>query len=200
MKLKTVLQLLKAKRRIILFESDDGQWIGDGSAAFPLYGLPPMKTDNLCSLLDVSEKQFAQIDVSSEKMPFSTEDNVIDEIMLTRCEMTIGYRGRDLIPLTSGTKIYFIQSGYIKPFGNNDDISFELRRSKNGGKCIAVKEGFFLRGIIAPYDVVTDEFISALNKIYGMSRDVMSEKKDIERQKIELNEFNNMTFEENYNE
>ncbi len=200
MKLKTVLQLLKAKRRIILYDSNDCQWIGDGSAAFPLYGLPPMKTDNLRSLLDVSEKQFAQINVSSENMPFSTEDNVIDETMLTRCETTIGYRGYELIPLTSGTKIYYIQSGYIKPFGNNDDISFDLRIMKNGGECIAVKEGFFLRGVVAPDDVVTDEFISALNKIYSMSRDVMSEKRDIERQKIEPNEFNNMTFEENYNE
>lgn len=133
-------------------------------------------------------------------MPFSTEDNVIDEIMLTHCGMMINYRGHELIPLTSEAKIYYIQLGYVKPFGSNDDISFYLRRLENGGECIAVKKGFFLMGIIAPYDVVTDEFISTLNKIYGMSMDVMSEKRESDRQKIELNEFNNMTFEESYND
>lgn len=196
MKLKTVFQLLKAKRRIILYESDDGQWIGDGSAAFPLHGLPSMKPENLRSLLDVTEKQFAQINVSSEAVPFSIEDNTVGEVTLTYCGMAINYRGYELIPLTSGTKIYYIQSRYIKPFGDIENVYYSLRELENGRACIAVKEGFLLRAVIAPYDVLTDEFVSILNKIYGMSMGVMLEKRANECQKTELDEFNNMTFEE----
>lgn len=200
MKLKTVLQLLKAKRRIILYESDDGQWIGDGSAAFPLHGLPHMKQENLRSLLDITEKQFAQMDVSSERMPFSTEDNVIGEIMLTHCGMVIHYRGYELIPLTSGAKIYYVQSGYIKPFGGIDDISYDVRKLENGSEYIAVKEGFLLRAVIAPFDAVTDEFVGVLNKIYGLSMNVLSEKREQHRQNIERSEFQNLAFEEEYYE
>lgn len=196
MKLKTVLQLLKAKRRIILYESDDGQWIGDGSAAFPLHGLPSMKPENLRSLLDVTEKQFAQINVSSENAPFSTEDNVIDEMILKHLGMTINYMGHELIPLISETKIYYIQSGYIKPFGGVDDISYDVRKLENGSECIAIKEGFLLRAVIAPFDAVKDDFISILSKIYNLSMEAMSAGKERERQKIERNEFGNMNFEE----
>ena len=197
MKLKTVLQLLKAKRRIILYESDDGQWIGDGSAAFPLHGLPHMKQENLRSLLDVTEKQFAQMDVSSEKMPFSTEDNVIGEIMLTHCGMVMRYRGYELIPLTSGAKIYYVQSGYIKPFGDIDDISYDVRKLENGSEYIAI---FLLRAVIAPFDAVTDEFVGVLNKIYGLSMNALSEKRERHRQNIERSEFQNLAFEEEYYE
>lgn len=200
MKLKTVLQLLKAKRRIILYESDDGQWIGDGSAAFPLHGLPTMKQENLRSLLDVTEKQFAQMDVSSEKIPFSTDDNVIGEIMLTHCGMVMHYRGYELIPLTSGAKIYYVQSGYIKPFGGIDDISYDVRTLENGSEYIAVKEGFLLRAVIAPFDAVTDEFVGVLNKIYGLSMNALSEKRERHRQNIERSEFQNLAFEEEYYE
>ena len=197
MKLKTVLQLLKAKRRIILYESDDGQWIGDGSAAFPLHGLPHMKQENLRSLLDVTEKQFAQMDVSSERMPFSTEDNVIGETMLTHCGMVMHY---ELIPLTSGAKVYYVQSGYIKPFGGIDDISYDVRKLENGSEYIAVKEGFLLRAVIAPFDAVTDEFVGVLNKIYGLSMNALSEKRERNRQNIERSEFQNLAFEEEYYE
>lgn len=200
MKLKTVLQLLKAKRRIILYESDDGQWIGDGSAAFPLHGLPHMKQENLRSLLDVTEKQFAQMDVSSERMPFSTEDNVIGETMLTHCGMVMHYRGYELIPLTSGAKVYYVQSGYIKPFGGIDDISYDVRKLENGSEYIAVKEGFLLRAVIAPFDAVTDEFVGILNKIYGLSMNALSEKRERHRQNIERSEFQNLAFEEEYYE
>lgn len=196
MKLKTVLQLLKAKRRIILYESDDGQWIGDGSAAFPLHGLPTMKQENLRSLLDVTEKQFAQMDVSSERMPFSTDDNVIGEIMLTHCGMVMHYRGYELIPLTSGAKIYYVQSGYIKPFGGIDDISYDVRKLEDGSEYIAVKERFLLRAVIAPFDAVTDEFVGILNKIYGLSMNALSEKRERHRQNIERSEFQNLAFEE----
>lgn len=200
MKLKTVLQLLKAKRRIILYESDDGQWIGDGSAAFPLHGLPTMKQENLRSLLDVTEKQFAQMDVSSERMPFSTDDNVIGEIMLTHCGMVMHYRGYELIPLTSGAKIYYVQSGYIKPFGGIDDISYDVRKLEDGSEYIAVKERFLLRAVIAPFDAVTDEFVGILNKIYGLSMNALSEKRERHRQNIERSEFQNLAFEEEYYE
>ena len=200
MKLKTVLQLLKAKRRIILYESDDGQWIGDGSAAFPLHGLPHMKQENLRSLLDVTEKQFAQMDVSSERMPFSTEDNVIGETMLTHCGMVMHYRGYELIPLISGAKVYYVQSGYIKPFGGIDDISYDVRKLENGSEYIAVKEGFLLRAVIAPFDAVTDEFVGVLNKIYGLSMNALSEKRERHRQNIERSEFQNLAFEEEYYE
>lgn len=200
MKLKTVFQLLKAKRRIILYESNDGQWIGDGSAAFPLHGLPPMKQENLRSLLDVTEKQFAQIDVSSQRMLFSTEDNVIGEIMLTHCGAVIHYRGYELIPLTSGTKIYYVQSGYIKPFGGIDDISYDLRKLENGSEYIAVKEGFLLRVVIAPLDAVTDELVGILGRIYSLSMNALSEKRDRRCQNVERSEFQNLAFEEEHYE
>ena len=88
----------------------------------------------------------------------------------------------------------------IRPFGGIDDISYDVRKLENGSEYIAVKEGFLLRAVIAPFDAVTDEFVGVLNKIYGLSMNALSEKRERNRQNIERSEFQNLAFEEEYYE
>ncbi len=66
----------------------------------------------------------------------------------------------------------------IRPFGGIDDISYDVRKLENGSEYIAVKEGFLLRAVIAPFDAVTDEFVGVLNKIYGLSMNALSDKRE----------------------
>lgn len=62
MKIKSIAAICKKNKNIAIFErySDDGdiltQYIGDGSAVYPVIGLPPLDAESLLTIFDVPEK------------------------------------------------------------------------------------------------------------------------------------------------
>ena len=62
MKIKSIAAICKKNKNIAIFErySDDGdiltQYIGDGSAVYPVVGLPPLDAESLLTIFDVPEK------------------------------------------------------------------------------------------------------------------------------------------------
>ena len=66
MKIKSIAAICKKNKNIAIFErySDDGdiltQYIGDGSAVYPVIGLPPLDAESLLTIFDVPQR--ARID------------------------------------------------------------------------------------------------------------------------------------------
>lgn len=62
MKIKSIAAICKKNKNIAIFErySDDGdiltQYIGDGSAVYPVVGLPQLDKESLLTIFDVPEK------------------------------------------------------------------------------------------------------------------------------------------------
>ena len=62
MKIKNIAAICKKNKAIVLFEkhSESGdtviQYIGDGGAAYPVAGLPPLDTESVLTIFDVPEK------------------------------------------------------------------------------------------------------------------------------------------------
>ena len=62
MKIKSIAAICKKNKNIAIFErySDDGdiltQYIGDGSAVYPVVGLPKLDKESLLTIFDVPEK------------------------------------------------------------------------------------------------------------------------------------------------
>lgn len=62
MKIKSIAAICKKNKNIAIFErySDDDdiltQYIGDGSAVYPVIGLPPLDAESLLTIFDVPEK------------------------------------------------------------------------------------------------------------------------------------------------
>lgn len=62
MKIKNIAAICKKNKQIVLFErhSESGdtviQYIGDGGAAYPVTGLPPLDTESVLTIFDVPEK------------------------------------------------------------------------------------------------------------------------------------------------
>lgn len=162
MKMKAVQALLNSGKRVILFQGEE-QWIGDGSSAYPLHGLPPLKKENLKAFLDCNEKQWEKFYVQEDEPSFSTEDNALEEEDLEYTGLSIRYMERELVPLIGAGRIYFVQNKYIKPL--TEDISFHLRKTSNGQSCIAVKEGFLLRAVIMPCECVNEQFCNIIESL-----------------------------------
>lgn len=66
MKIKSIAAICKKNKNIAIFErySDDGdiltQYIGDGSAVYPVVGLPQLDKESLLTIFDVPEKDRAE--------------------------------------------------------------------------------------------------------------------------------------------
>ena len=149
MKLKTIQAIMKQSRLIQLINADTGeQWITDGYAAYPLRGLPEMKLANLQSFFDMTDKQWDKVSAKFGNIGVCLDDTDDTEKDTEYSPVTITYYGTTFKPIMCGNICYYVQSKYLKPF--SEDALYTIRTDTAGKPCIAVREGFFLCGIIMP--------------------------------------------------
>ena len=182
MKIKRVESILKARKTIITYHTADKcQWIGDGSAFYPIYNLPPLTEENIFAMFDIAESKRDKIFFAERELPDNLSFMGADttEVMLERSEYAINLQGRNLEPLKTSQGVAFIDKRYLSPFENTDN-GYELyeRTAKSGGIYFAVKSGFLLLGIVAPYDLVSERFIMKLKELLVMSQIVWANKEE----------------------
>ena len=57
MKIKSLAAICKRRKNIVLFhDGSDQQYISDGNAVYPVFGLPELNTDYVLTIFDVPEK------------------------------------------------------------------------------------------------------------------------------------------------
>ena len=193
MKIKSVSAICKANRSIILYEGESCQWIGDGAAIFPLFGLPKMTEEHIFTMFDVPENKRDGFYFKSyeETQPFCFEDIDVAEQLLDRATLSIYTKGRTLEPLKTSLGITFINERYLQPFSDAPGgFEFYERISPSGQVYIAVKVGFMLYGLILPYDIVSDDFVQDLDSLLKLSEIALENKKAAE---LEKNKNHNQT-------
>ena len=162
MKIKSIAAICKKNKNIAIFErySDDGdiltQYIGDGSAVYPVIGLPPLDAE---SLFDATERHVEREGIS------------------------IIYSGRTLKPIRTTRGLVFIESRYLAPVADVLDV-LELyeRRTTDGAPYIVAKAGFLLQAVIMPYDVINQQFVESLQALTRECEFALSEKERRERE------------------
>ncbi len=170
MKLSKLWALLKASKYITKWEGSDTEWLSDGRAFFPVYGLPTLTEQALRTMLDVDEDKWTSYHYREEgELPFSDLDNFRDDEELRVSKVTFTVYGVEFVALTKGLDIYLVTMKELKPLGS-ESLSFYLRDG-----FVAVKEGMVLRAVIAPViitdDMILAEFMSIATKLHGAARD-----------------------------
>lgn len=102
MKIKSIAAICKKNKNIAIFErySDDGdiltQYIGDGSAVYPVVGLPQLDKESLLTIFDVPEKDRDNYFVKTLGVPagISFEDTDETERHVEREGISIIYGGK----------------------------------------------------------------------------------------------------------
>lgn len=103
MKIKSIAAICKKNKNIAIFErySDDGdiltQYIGDGSAVYPVVGLPQLDKESLLTIFDVPEKDRDNYFVKTMGVPagISFEDTDETERHVEReCEFSLSEKER----------------------------------------------------------------------------------------------------------
>ena len=193
MKIKSIAAICKKNKNIAIFErySDDGdiltQYIGDGSAVYPVVGLPQLDKESLLTIFDVPEKDRDNYFVKTLGVPagISFEDTDETERHVEREEISIIYSGRTLKPIRTTRGLVFIESRYLSPVA---DVLFRNRRKVNarrtaeGTPYIVAKAGFLLQAVIMPYDVINQQFVESLQDLTRECEFSLSEKERRERE------------------
>lgn len=173
MKIKSIAAICKKNKNIAIFErySDDGdiltQYIGDGSAVYPVIGLPPLDAESLLTIFDVPEKDRDNYFVKTLGIPagISFEDSDATERQVEREGISIIYSGRTLKPIHTTRGLVFIESRYLAPVAD-----------------VVAKAGFLLQAVIMPYDVINQQFVESLQALTRECEFALSEKERRERE------------------
>ena len=149
------------------------QWLGDGSAAYPLHGLPYMNEESLYRMFDVTEKKQDKAYFTHEAMPeaLNVDDACPTDCVAEDMGITVSYGGTVLLPLSYSGGILYIQSKYLGPLEDQADfLQLYVRRTESGGRYIVAKTGMLIAGIIYPYNAMQESFVQRLEEIAGMTR------------------------------
>lgn len=163
MKIKSIATICKKNKQVVLFNrySDSGtisQYIGDGSAVYPISGLPELDEESILTIFDVPEKQREDWLVRYRDIPegISFEDTDATEKIIEQGNLSIVYSGKTLKPLQTRRGLVFIESRYLSPVSDVLDV-LELyeRVTPFGAPYIVAKAGFLLQAVIMPCDVIS---------------------------------------------
>lgn len=173
MKIKAIEQILKASKTIIYFNQGKCQWIGDGSAFYPLNDLPHLTNGEFFAIFDIPEDKRSKFYFSEMPLPESINISDCDktERILERGNLAFVKDGQVFEPLPSSHGVTFINQRYLKPFANEEN-GFQLaeRISASGKPYIVVKDGLFVIGVINPFDLVNKSFVDFLQKLTYLSQ------------------------------
>lgn len=166
MKLKAVAPLCAKVKQIILFNDGNGnQWISDGAAAYKLpEALGMLSPSAVTAMFDIPPEKGADYIIDRRPLPDwqDPDDDVTGEHELSfelSCRLT--YQGRDLLPLTTTSgRTFLIQTKYVKPLEDAEQIRFSLREDGEHLPVIAAKDGLFLTALTMPIDTDISNSIS----------------------------------------
>lgn len=152
----------------------DEQWLSDGSACYPITGLPMLTEDSICKLYDINDTQRNKccFEFFVGTPPILVSDSDPNESDAEMWDITIAIKDKIVIPISTEEGILFVDIKYLAPFTDmpNGDMRLTIRDGINGKKYVCVKFGLIAYAFIAPVDVINDEFVNKIEKLYSQSK------------------------------
>ena len=178
MKIKSLAAICKRRKNIVLFhDGSDQQYISDGNAVYPVFGLPELNTDYILTIFDVPEKDRDKYITRETTLPdgINLSDDDYSERAVISIPISIAYGGTPLRPLKTTGGIVYIDSRYLSPLADMLDV-LELyeRRTTAGELYIAAKAGFLLQAVILPHNVIEESFVDRLSELAALTEETFS--------------------------
>ncbi len=200
MKLKQIEKLCKEAGCVRLFDDftveyvedeefrSGRQWMSDGTAAFPLDGLPYLDEAAVYAIFDVDAKKQDKLVVErKDALPtrVSFDDLRADDVPLeaVRFRMSIGSHELALFRDPDGGLVV-IRADYKKPFDNWRECECFKRMSADGNPFVAVMSGCILRGLIGTY-IIGADMVETLGAVYNAAGVALAEAKKGEEENEE---------------
>ena len=123
MKIKKAFDICKKNKIISIFGNEKGeQWLSDGYAVYPIFGLPELNEDYICKLYDINDAQRDKIrfTISQTKPLIDVEDCSADETPAEMCLYCADYNAKHGTSYSYDQFVAQIAAGKIKRLGLYD--------------------------------------------------------------------------------
>lgn len=163
-KLKQIESICKKRKTVITTEAAGSQWIGDGSAFYPVSGLPKLTRENIFTIFDVPWDKRENFYFDQRELPgINFEDVDPTEKLCGKGDSYVIYNGLTLCPIAASQGLMLLDAKYLKPFyGTDDGFDVYERINSQGVSYFAIKQGFILLGIILPVSIPWKPLINLL--------------------------------------
>ena len=186
MKFSKIAALAKREKTAILMRDADGvQWLGTGSAAYMLGGMPPLDTDTVLTVMGVPEdKESTWFSVEKEDRGKLLENDVPgeEEVTADNAGISVIYGGKLLMPIYTMMGMVWIDVELLAPTDRKEEgyRRFFIREMENGIRAVAVKEGLVLTAVIMECRIESNDLADALDTLAGRYRlqKTMEERKE----------------------
>lgn len=176
MKIKKLASICSAAKRASIFkvlDSGDGlrQYITDGHAIYPIYGLPRLGKESLLTIFDIATEDWGKWCVTEIDQPSGIwvddfPENGDDEAV-TCFYNPISVNGVEIQPVLTKIGVVFFQRKYLDPVkAAEGGIQFYVRYNSEGEPYIVIKAGIFVQAIILEVKLKKEE----MEKIEAMLR------------------------------
>lgn len=148
------------------------QWLGDGEALYPLYGLPYVTEMELYRMLDVPDKKQDEIMFAQDDLPewMDVRDVCAGEQRVVESGVVIRVNGAEMLPLRWEDKLIYISRRHLDPVSDAAELDLYVRMGRKGQQYVVVKDGLQLVGIIMPPNCVTTQFADTMAELANMTR------------------------------
>ena len=159
MKVKKIIDICRASGTLLTFDTgaDREEWVGDGSALYPLTGVPRCDAKTLCKMYDIDDKKARDMrlgDVMELPRAYDFRDNAHGaEHEADRGSVELILRGERFVPFFGHVgEVVYINRVYLVPIQDESkrEIRYFLRRTEEGTLYLAVKLGMLLTALILP--------------------------------------------------
>lgn len=186
MKFSKIAALAKREKTAILMRDADGvQWLGTGSAAYMLGGMPPLDTDTVLTVMGVPEdKKSTWFSVEKEDKGKLLENDVPgeEEVTADNAGISVIYGGKLPMPIYTMMGMVWIDAELLAPTDRKEAgyRRFFIRCMENGTRVVAVKEGLVLTAVIMECRIESNDLADALDTLAGRYRlqKTMEERKE----------------------
>ena len=154
MKIKAVGAICGKVKQIVINDQGSRQWIGDGMAAYALPdNFPEINESSACMLFDIETDKAADYYIRRQALAgFNVADDDDGEEHLDYdTDRRLIVDGKDLLPVSMPhRKTFFIQTRYLKPLKDAEQLQLFLRDAGTESPYIVAKDGMFVVAVIVP--------------------------------------------------
>lgn len=191
MKIKKIIANCKSRGQLYIYDHGDStQWISSGDAAYPIFDLPKFDADTICTAYDITDKQQGKMIIQKDPEPpawICFDDYCENEHQVEPSRMRIIAQGKTIIPVLTSTGMQFIDDKLLEPLADipSGNLSLFERIATGGRIYFAVKQGLMIAAVIAPFDILTDDFVDEVKNIATQCEISLYNKKADERRTVE---------------
>ena len=157
MKIKSIAAICKKSKVIYMYTKREEysvmQYIGDGSTAYPLDGVPELDAQSIMTIFDITEKQRGDWFIKEQDLPeeINFGDTDFSEKLMEQEKIQLFQSGKVLKALRSSQGVILIDSKYLAPVMDTSEVmEFYERVTPSGQRYVVIKAGLLLQAVVLP--------------------------------------------------